>query len=203
MKAKEISGVPRQKRGGFHDTESILQLQSPQETDEKFKIVKRRLLAVNQWQYYAGDGSAEFKLCNQNAEIIESSPKIGNYIRINLSPSYAEKEDEYHWVIITDVIEVNTEKYQKVLIECRPSKHPQNARNAEIEHFFSALASTTFIIDKEKNTIRTSVHGRNETPNFNTSFAKKVKQILIGSRAILKMSKNQWQLLCDGLLKYD
>lgn len=200
MKAKEISGVPRQKRGGFHDTESILQMQSNQATDEKFKTVKRRLLAVNQWQYYAGDESAEFKLCNQKSEIIESSPKIGDYIRINLSASYDEKQDEYHWVKITDVVEVNTEKYQKILIECRPSKHPQASKNAQINHFFSAQSSSTFIVYKKNNEIRVEVYGRNETPNFNTSFTKKVKNFIMASGGTLGMSKIQWKSLCDGLL---
>jgi hypothetical protein len=64
MKIKEISGIPRQRKGGFHNTESIKKFDNPEMVVQEFVILKNRLHSVNEWKDFCGDGFAGFKLYN-------------------------------------------------------------------------------------------------------------------------------------------
>jgi hypothetical protein len=45
MKPKQIPGIPIQKKGGFHDTESIQQF-DVLEINSKFNILKKRFFSI-------------------------------------------------------------------------------------------------------------------------------------------------------------
>lgn len=203
MKAKIISGVPKQKKGGFHDTESEKIFDSPTIASQKFEILKERFLSVNRWKEYCGDKLADFKLHDAYGNFSEKMPQIGDFIRINIPGPGNTEAKGYDWVQISSMFSEHEERFSKIIITCRPSKAPGKKKNWHIAHFYAARASSTFIVSKEENRIKAGVYGRNETPNFNANFLNKIRSIFITLGGIMGVSKIQWKILSDGLLDFE
>jgi len=203
MKAKEISGGPQQKKGGFHDTEREKIFDNSTIASQKFEILKKRFLSVNQWNSYCGDKLADFKLYDSYGNFLEQAPQIGNFIRIDIPGPGNNEAKGYDWVQIISMFEENEGQYAKIIITCRPSTIPGKTENWHIAHFYSAQATSTFIISKEEDRIKMGVYGRNESPNFNTNFLEKIRNIFISLGGIAGFSKIQWKALSDGLLDFE
>src|SRR5690606_39277941 len=101
MKPKEIPGVPRHEKGGFHDTESTAKT-SAKLVDVKFEILKERFLDVNSWKENSAVGASEFKLFSKNGQPANRRPEIGDKIRINIPGPGGIQTDSYDWVDVID-----------------------------------------------------------------------------------------------------
>ncbi|MFP7657513.1 hypothetical protein [Chryseobacterium proteolyticum] len=202
MKPKEIPGVPQQKSGGFHDTESKKQFDDPELNKQKFSVLKKRFFSVNQWREYSGAFTADFKLYDSKGKPLDRSPEIDDYIRIDI-PGPGEKEAKgYDWVQIVNISSHHTGSLERISITCRPSKIPGNSENNRIAHFYSSKATSTFMISNNGKEIMAAIYGRNESPNFNASFIDKIRNIMVGIGGMMGISKIQWKALSDGLLDF-
>ncbi|WP_027378985.1 hypothetical protein [Chryseobacterium daeguense] len=202
MKAKQIPGIPPQKKGSFHDTESEKFFDTPDEAFDFFEVLKIRLFNVNQWKHYCGEQSADFALFDSYGKAISRKPEIGDFIRINIPGPGNTEGKGYDWVKIVGIAHENENDYEKVLIICSPSVKPGDMKNNHIAHFYSSQATSNFMILREKNYIKTGIYGRNETPNFNASFINKIRNIMIALGGMLGFSKIQWKCLTDGFLDF-
>ncbi|SDQ10138.1 hypothetical protein SAMN05421664_0483 [Chryseobacterium soldanellicola] len=203
MKAKVIAGVPQQKKGGFHDTESEKTFDNPAITSQKFEILKERFLSVNNWKKYCGKHSADFKLFDAYGNFVDKKSEIGDFIRIDIPGPGDVEAKGYDWVQIISMFDEEDDNFAKIIITCRPSVIPDKKKHRHIAHFYSDKASSTFIISREGNVLKTGVYGRNETPNFNTGFLNKIRNIFITLGGIAGISKIQWKTLSDGLLDFE
>lgn len=84
MKPKVIIGIPEQKKGSFHDTESKLFFESIETTHQSFEILKTRFLDINQWKEFCKEKSADFKLYDSFGNHINRIPKENDLIRIDI-----------------------------------------------------------------------------------------------------------------------
>ncbi|GAB0157597.1 hypothetical protein CHRYSEOSP005_28760 [Chryseobacterium sp. Alg-005] len=202
MKAKQIPGVPIQKSGSFHDTESEKHFENSSIASEKFDILKERFFSINRWKSFTGAPLADFKLFNSNGNAIEQMPEIGNFIRIDI-PGPGETESRgYDWVEIVYISHQHTEQSESYILTCRPSKIPGITTNPHIAHFYSNAATSTFMIQKEGRKIKAGIYGRNEKPNLNARFIDKIRNILIAWGGMTGFSKIQWKSLTEGLLDF-
>jgi len=202
MKPKQIKGVPQQKSGGFHDTESRKQVAAPL-IPLKFEIVKKRFFSINKWKSYCGDAFAAFKLYDSNAIPAEREPLKGDFIRINI-PGPGETEAKgYDWVEITEICYYEDTISESIMITCRPSQDPKNKNNAHIAHFYSSKATSTFMIRRDSTHIKTAVYGRNESPNFNARLFDIIRNMMVAAGGMIGIAKIQWQQLTDGFLDFE
>lgn len=202
MKPKPIKGVPQQKSGGFHDTESYKHFE-PALIPLKFEILKTRFCAVNQWKSYCGEAFAAFKLYNSNGNPIDRQPQKGDFIRINI-PGPGEIEAKgYDWVEITDFCYYQDAHSESITMTCSPSTDPQLGKSSHIAHFYSSRATSTFMISRDPNQLKAAVYGRNETPNFNANWLDIIRNIIVATGGVLGIAKIQWKQLTDGLLDFD
>ncbi|MGE4514814.1 MAG: hypothetical protein AB7E26_13530 [Chryseobacterium sp.] len=200
MKPKNIQGIPHQKSGGFHDTESIRQY-NINEIDAKFSILKERLLSINKWKKYCGKTSSEFRHFSKSGEPIDRIPQMGDLIRIGIPGPGSKEANGYDWVKITNIMHRKRDQYESYLILCRPTKVPgQHARH--IAHFYSHSATSAFMIEKDGNMLKAGIYGRNEKPNFNATFIDKIRNLIIALGGIFGFSKIQWKVLTEGLLDF-
>ncbi|WP_294291888.1 hypothetical protein [uncultured Chryseobacterium sp.] len=199
MKPKQIPGVPIQKKGGFHDSENTRTC-TDMDADLKFDILKQRFFSINQWKSYAGGASADFRHFDSFGKPANRMPEKGDFIRIEI-PGPANQKEGYDWVEIIYLSQRETGTSESYMMMCRPSKEPQK-RNENIAHFYSAAATSNFMISKEGNTLKVGVYGRNERPNFNTGFSDKIRNFFIGIGGIFGFSKIHWKSLAEGLLKF-
>lgn len=72
----------------------------------------------------------------------------------------------------------NDEILDQLLMECKPSLIP-GKKNSHIAHFYTADASSTFIISRRKDFIQVGIYGRNETPNMDAQIVEKARNIAI------------------------
>lgn len=200
MKAKNIPGVPVQKSGGFHDTESTKQYKD-NETDAQFEILKKRFFSINKWKDYCGKASAEFKHFSESGQPVDRIPQRGDFIRIGIPGPGNTEADGYDWVEIANIAHREMNHSESYIISCRPSKDP-NKSSSRIAHFYSRSATSNIMIAKEGNILKVGVYARNEKPNFNARFLDKIRNLMIAAGGMLGISKIQWKLLAEGLLDF-
>lgn len=198
MKAKTIPGVPKQHRGGFHDTESLKEITTDAELN--FNILKQRFLNINGWREYCNDLFADFKLYNANGDAIERLPQKGDFISIDLMGCMvSDKDSSYDWV---EIINLDFSAQNYCLMECVPASKPQG-NNAVINHFYHSSSTSTFIITNNMNHLKAGIYGRNEIPNLKTSFFRKIRSIIISIAGMMGVSKIEWKCLVDGWLNFE
>lgn len=203
MKPKMIPGIPLQKKGGFHDTESQKYFNDPEVAEQKFLILKQRFFSINQWQKYTGKNTADFKLYNTEGKPLDRSPEIGDFIRIDIpGPGEAEAKG-YDWVEVVNIFHQIADEFECFLITCSPSRIPGNNENDHIAHFYSDKATSTFLISRNGKEIRAAIYGRNESPNYKAAFIDKIRNIMVGLGGMMGVSKIQWKALSDGLLDFE
>lgn len=203
MKVKEIPGIPRQKKGGFHNTESIKNVDSPEISIQDFIILKNRLYSVNEWKDFCGDGFADFKLYDSLGNPVNRIPVKGDFIRIDI-PGPGTLEAGFDWVKITGISDQNTkdDEFENISITCSPSKEPGNSRKKYTAHFYSSVATSTFMISRGNTYIKAAVYGRNETANLEANFLDTIRNVVIALGGMIGISKIQWKRLTDALLDF-
>lgn len=201
MKPKQIPGVPIQKKGGFHDTESTKQFKIL-EINSKFAVLKERFFSINRWKEYCGNASADFKHFDASGELADRFPKKGDFIRIAIPGPGTVEAKGYDWVEIINISHRDTDKSESYLMMCRPSKEP-NKLKGYVAHFYTPAATSSMLISKEGNILKAAVYGRNERPNFNASFWDQIRNFFIALGGIFGFGKMQWKILADGLLDFE
>lgn len=201
MKPKQIRGVPEQKSGGFHDTETYVEFDHAL-LPLKYETLKKRFFSVNQWKSYCGEAFAAFKLYAPNGSPAERDPQKGDFIRINI-PGPGEIEAKgYDWVEITDICYYEDAHSESIAMTCRPSQNPTD-ESSHIAHFYSSKATSTFMIQKYTTHLKAAVYGRNESPNLNAGFIDIFRNIAVALGGMLGIAKIQWRQLTNGLLDFD
>lgn len=200
MKTKHIPGVPIQKSGGFHDTESTRQFKLT-EISAEFEILKKRFFSINEWKNYCGKASSEFRHFSESGQPVARIPQRGDFIRIGIPGPGTQEAEGYDWVEIVNVAHRQIDDYESYLISCRPSRDPKQAKG-RTAHFYSRSATSNMMIAKEGNILRAGVYGRNEKPNFDAGFLDKIRNVLIAIGGIFGIAKIQWKMLTDGLLDF-
>lgn len=202
MKPKHIKGVPPQKSGGFHDTESRKQFDQAL-IPLKFEILQKRFFQINKWKSYCGEAFAEFKLHDSEGNPIDREPQKGDFVRINI-PGPGETEAKgYDWVEITDICFYQDSISESIMMTCRPSGNPQQKNNRHIAHFYSSKATSTFMIYKSPTHLKTAVYGRNESPNFNAKWFDMIRNFFVAAGGMMGIAKIQWKQLTDGFLDFE
>jgi len=204
MKPKQIPGIPLQKKGGFHDTESIKQYDNPENTIAQYAILKERFLCVNQWKSYCGEGFADFRLHDSLGNYVDRLPKVGDFIRIDIPGPGGFEAKGYDWVEIIEINEnyINKNELENLLIICRPSTIHGSKKSNHIAHFYSNEATSSFMISRTENGIKAAVYGRNESPNWNANFLDKIRNFSIAVGGMFGVSKIQWKRLSDQFLDF-
>ncbi|WP_336961926.1 hypothetical protein [Chryseobacterium contaminans] len=201
MKPKQIKGVPEQKSGGFHDTETYMKFEKAV-ISVKYETLKKRFFSVNDWKSYCGEAFAAFKLYTPNGNPTEREPQKGDFVRINI-PGPGETEAKgYDWVEIIDICYYEDAHSESITMTCRPSQNPTGT-SSHIAHFYSSKATSTFMVQKYSTHLKAAVYGRNESPNYNANFIDILRNVAVAIGGMLGIAKIQWRQLTNGLLDFD
>ncbi len=203
MKPKDIPFVPSHEKGGFHDTESRVEIDSDL-VNEKFEILKARFLDVNSWQEISAIGASEFKLYSNEGKPVSRAPMIGDKMRIDVPGPGGTQSKGYDWTDIIDYREFENKEKDEfcILFTSRPTNPPEQEKENYVAHFYGPDATSTAMITKGKNYLIASVHGRKEIPNTQkTTWLDAIRNFLFASGGIMGVGKIQWKLLTEGLVK--
>lgn len=169
-----------------------------------FQAAAGRMLSVNNWHTYSGDGPAKFTLCNNQGEEVAVMAEEGFFISIDLPGPGPDAGSGLEWVLVEKLAaegRVHTaEEY--VLMTVRPAPDPRKAAT-EIAHFYNELSTSTFIVRRDGMVVSAGAHGRNETPNNDeVDLHDKIRNTAIALMARIGLSGGQWQKLVNGLIEY-
>lgn len=195
--------IPRQTKGGHSDTSHAVTASTHEEANELFIKAAHRLLDVNHWNQLAGFLSAVFILTDKGGSEVKRLAEAGDYFKIDIPGPGLESGEGFDWVEIEKVEDLPDplSESESLAITVSPAPNPKQA-GSDAAHFFSDEASSTFMVERNGNTVTASVHGRNEIPNTEIEDNKdKIRNAIVALGAITGLSKVQWKNLVTGLLK--
>jgi hypothetical protein len=195
--------VPQQHTGAATNTVFSIMLPSLEESKERYRLAKARLLDVNHWHDFAGPLSASFTLTDESGREVDHPAQEGDHIRINLPGPGSKTGDGYDWVAIEQIEDKTTSsgKTAYAAIRVRPSVNPQQW-HGKVAHFYDPAATSSFVVELNGRCVKASVYGRNEKPNIAPSgFWDKVRNTLVAISASLGLSKPQWKSLVKGFVR--
>lgn len=194
-------GIPTNESGAAINAENSCELKTLNEARDFYKIVKNRVLDVNNWQKLAGKVLASFQLTDDKGEPLNRLAQQGDYFKIDIPGPGPRAGDGYDWVQIKELKEQKEGETESISIMVRPAKDPSNSSD-DVSHFFSEESTSTFKTIREGTKISTSIHDRNAKPNTDVdSVTDKVRNAAVGAGAISGFAKIQWTSLVNGLLK--
>jgi hypothetical protein len=202
MKEKNYTGViPSQESGSSLRAESSVELNSEEEAQSFFQIVKQRLLDVNNWKKFAGTFSANFELTDESGRKVDGEAKKGFYFRIDVPGPGTKSGEGYDWAQIEEIKTISEPGIESLAIRVRPAKKPLD-NSPDISHFYSEQSTSTFTLTREGKKITIAVYDRNLKPNSEAEEGiDKLRNVFVGSAGIAAFSKLQWKALTNGLLE--
>lgn len=195
--------VPQQHTGAETNTAYSIMLPTLEDSKERYRLARQRLLDVNHWHDFAGPLSASFTLTDDTGREVDHPAREGDHIRINLPGPGSKTGNGYDWVAIEQIEDKATTsgKSAYVAMRVRPSVNPEQW-HGKIAHFFDPSATSSFVVELSGKCVKASVYGRNEQPNTEPPrLWDKLRNALVALGASIGLSKPQWKMLVKGLIK--
>ena len=194
--------IPEHHDGVEVNVEDSVELSNEDEAKRFFRVVRDRLLNVNQWKDWAGALSAGFQLTDGEGKQIDTLPQKGNFFKIDIPAPGIASGEGYDWVQVEEVKEEAEKNSEFVTVRVRPAPSPVNEKK-DVAHFYSDEATSNFIVRREGKTVTAGVYGRNEKPNVkkSDSVIDKIRNAVVGTGGVSGFAKLQWKALVSGLLK--
>lgn len=193
--------IPANVKGKAVDLEEKVEKQNNEDAKRFYSVVLARLQHPNEWKRLAGVQSASFKV-KKNSISANTAIGLHDYIRIDIPGPGPTSGDGYDWVrmeaIGYDVAEEMDESFGITVKACADPEKP----SSETAHFFSSIASSTFIVGRKGTVVYASYFGRNEVPNVhrNHNVIDKIRNAVVAVFAQAGVSEMQWSSLLKGLL---
>jgi hypothetical protein len=168
-----------------------------QEASEALEKSKQKLFDVNGWSAMKGINS-KFMLHDQQGQPVSGQPRQGYFIKIELPGPAIE-----NWVQISEI----RNEPDMAEFTVHPSEKPaeKSDPDAEVKHFFTKEASSTFRVSRKDNTIQADEIGLNEVINNQgeESGNRPVLNTLIAEGGWAAFQKIQWDKLTKYLVHSD
>ena len=168
-----------------------------QQAGEALEKSKHKLFDVNRWSTMKGINS-KFMLYDQHGQPVSGPPKQGYFIKIELPGPAIE-----NWVQVSDI----RNEADMAEFTVHPSEKPEEKSDpdAEVKHFFTKEASSTFRVSRKDNTIQADEIGLNEVINNQgeASGDRSVLNTLIAEGGWGAFQKIQWDKLTKYLVHSD
>ncbi|MHA4806692.1 hypothetical protein ACX0G9_01230 [Flavitalea flava] len=204
MKRKRTHAyIPAQKTGEETETPAVVDAPTEQEAMQLFSKARERLLNVSHWADLCGPLSATFLLTDDKGNAVNGLAAPGHYIKIDIPGPGTSEGNGYDWVRVEKTEHHHlSENYELFLLQARPSPNPQQEDSKETAHFLEEAATSSFVIERDRQHVRAIVYGRNEVPNTAVRrITDKIRNAIVGSTGAIGLSKLQWKALANGLLR--
>jgi hypothetical protein len=194
--------IPTNVKGKPTDLEFSVTLASIDEARHCYMRAVKRMQNPEIWHELAGWASASFKLMGSEGEGVARLAEEGDYIRIDVPGPGSKEGGGFDWVKVEKVEEYidSSEQREWTGMKVCPCGNP-TCMSAGTAHFFTSEASSTYIIERNGDTVTAFYHGRNEVPNTSTGkWTDNVRNTFVAAGAVVGLSEAQWSSLCKGFL---
>ncbi len=188
--------VPENEGGKANNLEETKKCNNDEECDDLYKKACARMMNINSWNKITDETGASFCVMDDQENVVQRTPRVGDYVRIDIPGLGNIEGGGYDWVKI-DALQKDDLNMGMTFRACeRPIKNDH-----EMDHFFHKKATSSFIIQRNPGEVVASYHGRNEKINTNDkSLVDTIRNIVIGVGALLGFSELQWKKLIKAFL---
>ena len=193
--------VPQGEIGKSNNLQHEITLDTVDLAKIAFERASKRLLNPLLWHKLAGVASAEFEVIDSQGALQQKIIETGDYLKIKILGPASNIGDGYDWIKVEKIEKITSISQEEEYcgIKLRASSPPFTNETA---HFFKETATSSFIIQRKKNTITASYHGRNEVPNTSTgNTIDNMRNLMVAAGATAGLSELQWVALLKGFLK--
>jgi len=191
--------VPVNRTGSENDALAFLTYDTDDKALDQFKILRQKLININNWNKYSGKNPTEFFLHNDGEKPFY--PKENDWVKIKIPGPGNKLGNGFDWVKIVKIQSMESDNFQAVLMVMKPHSCPENKDNG-IAHFYTDAATSTFVLAQENNAVQFSVHGRDEIPNTkNLGLMNSLRNFFVAKGGIFGGSKIQWQHFAEEFIK--
>ena len=193
--------VPKQVKGTENDAIETVTLDSFEQAESFYALVRSRLLDVNSWGEISELPLSSFKLFDSSGKPVNRFVRHGDFIRIDIPGPGTHVGMGFDWVRVDKIKDKRVLDKEQFSIRVRPSYHPLDA-GGRIAHFLSDCSTSTFQVKRIGNEVSAEQHGRNEKANLAAgNCLDNFRNLVIGTLARMGLSYPQWKSLIRGLLK--
>ena len=163
-----------------------------------FNTACTRLRFPSVWHELAGSMSAKFDVETHNGQ---RPLETDDLIKIDIPGPGNTAGEGRDWVKVEDIRSNIAATDESFGIRLRAATDPHKP-GEEAAHFFTASATSTFIITRTNLLVGADYYGRNEQANKDTdNIADNIRNTLVAAGAVAGFSRLQWTALIKGLLK--
>ena len=188
--------VPENEGGKANDLEEKVKCKNDEDCGTTFKKACERMMNISSWQKLTDDKGASFSVMDGQENIVNRTPCVGDYVRINVPGPGNKEGGGYDWIKIDNLNRDDFHLGMTFRACARPRKNDDEA-----DHFFNKNATSTFIIQRKSDEVIASYHGRNEKLNTDdNSLIDTIRNVVVGIGALLGFSEIQWKKLIKAFL---
>ncbi len=195
--------VPYQNVGTRSGAEVVKNVTSLVDAKLAYRLAKKRLLDVNNWNNYAGVNMTMFYLYSKRNTKLRRPAIEGDFIAIDIPGPGPASGKGYDWVHIEKIEETkyNENDMTVFIMQVRPCVPPFSSLK-DVAHFYTSQATSSFIITRNGHNIKAEEQGRNEIANAAVeSKTDSVRNKIVAFTASHGFAFPQWKKLMQGLIK--
>lgn len=192
--------IPAEKASGYTGASCTYSAESRHAALVLFNEAKTRLLNINEWGNLCHSSPAGFNLTDASGNLIDTTPVVGNLIRIRLPLLQGQPELKYAWARIE-----NFECKKDLLkdedlfgFSIRPVSGPVKA---ESELVYSSNMMSYFFIFRKASNITVIEHENTLEKTNGISIIARMKLLFMELLSALRLSRSRWKNLVHGILK--
>ena len=194
--------IPTQFKGKQEDIVESKSWADEHQAQLRYEILRKKLLHVNEWQYYAPELRVKFHLYDSQGKELAGFISQNNYIRISIPGPGNAAGQGYDWVKVVNVEEQES-PVPWLCITVHPTV-PPNARHNTIAHFYTEKASNTFVVLCYGHSLYMEVRSRNLNVNDDeVSFKDKIRNKAVAWGGKVGLSGINWKKFAQAMMNHD
>lgn len=190
--------IPQHKKGTRKHFTAMRKFVSAEHAHLCYDHAIARLLNINHWDEISPAGKGAFQIISAKQKLQRRKARLGDFIRIGIPGPDNTDGAGFDWVTVAMVKFSTGKRKEQCLLTLQPCPMPGGDHTA---HFFSADATSTFLLTRNGQLVTAEYYGHNELPNTQTDGLKeKVRNVAVATGAMLGFSDTMWKPLIEGLL---
>lgn len=193
--------VPKQTTGVENNAVEKIELDTLEQAENFYVIVRQRLLDVNSWGEVSGLPLSSFKLFDSSGKVVNRFVRHGDFIRIDIPGPGTRVGMGFDWVRVEKISDKQTINSELFGIRVRPCFHPLDP-GGRVAHFLSDCATSTFYVKRTGKLVYAEQHARNEKLNLKAgNCLDNFRNLVVGTLSSIGLSYPPWKSLLLGLVK--
>lgn len=192
--------IPAQHAAGYTGASCTYSAESRHAALVLFSEAKNRLLNINEWGNLCHTSPAEFNLTDASGNLIDTTPVIGNLIRIRLPLTQSNGEVKYAWARIEN-FECKKDLLKDEDLFGFSIRMVAGPAMGKAEPAYNSAMLSYFFIFRKASNLTVIEHENAFEKTQRISVIARMKLMVLELLSALRLSRSRWKNLVNGILK--